>query len=301
MANILSESAKPEVCPVCGDRPGGYVKKDGYDFWRSPKCGLLFVWPYLAGPPQEIYQAGYFEGGAEVFGYVDYDLEKASLDGLFAKTLARLESILGSKGDLLDVGAATGYFVGRALTAGWRASGIDVSAHGVSVALSKSLRVERSTLEEYSAPAGSLDVITMWDVLEHLPDPISALRKCQTLLRDGGALVINTPDGRSLWARLFGTRWHSLVPPEHIFIFNRDALNIVLRNSGFEVIEATNPVKKFTLPYILNMFSRWTGLPIPGFMRKVLSSRFFSALAIPLPLRDNVLVLAKKSAADIRI
>ncbi len=283
------------VCPVCGDPAVAYAKKNGYDFWRSPACGLLFVWPFLKTPPQEIYQSDYFSGAKAGFGYVDYDADKSVLEGFFRKFLKKLASQLPTRGRLLDVGAATGHFVGLANEAAWQAQGIDISAHSVALGVAKGLKMECATLDGFSAADGSFDVLTLWDVIEHVPDPFAALDRCRTLLKTGGLLAINTPDVDSWWARLMGPRWHALVPPEHIYIFNRRALGRMLRERGFEIIEAKNPIKTFTLPYIVSTFARWTGLTLPSSIKKILAKRIFSLIGIPLPLRDNLLILAKKA------
>lgn len=284
----------PTACPLCGDRPSFFTEKDGYDFWKSQDCGLLFVWPFLEKPPAQIYQAGYFNGAADGFGYVDYDQEKKTLEGLFGKILLRLEALAPRKGALLDVGAATGHFVGMAKAAGWDARGIDVSEAGAAAAKAKGLRVDATTLDAFDAAPESFEALTMWDVIEHLPDPFGALDRCHRLLQPGGVLAIITPDGGSLWARLLGKRWHSLIPPEHIFIFGRSALRLALEKAGFDVVEAQNPVKSFTLPYVVSTFARWTGIAALAKAAEALRSTPFAKLAFPIPLRDNLLVLAKK-------
>ncbi len=283
------------ACPVCGDPSVRYAEKNGYEFWRSPACGLLFVWPALQAPPQEIYQSDYFCGAKHGFGYADYDADKSVLEGFFRTFLTSLSARIPQKGRLLDVGAATGHFVGMAAHAGWEAQGIDISAHSVALGVAKGLKMERATLDDFSAPTASFDVLTLWDVIEHVPDPFAALDRSAALLKAGGYLVINTPDGDSGWARLMGPRWHALVPPEHIFIFNRRALGRMLKERGFEIVQEENPIKTFTLPYILGTFARWVGLKIPNGIKKILDRRIFSVVGIPLPLRDNLLIVAKKA------
>ncbi len=285
----------PPACPACGDTPLHYAKKNGYVFWRSPACGLLFVWPYLKTAPGEIYQQDYFEGAKSGFGYADYDADKSVLEGFFRKFLKRLAMHVPQKGRLLDVGAATGHFVGLAEEADWQAQGIDISAHGVALGKKKGLRMERATLDDFASNEESFDVMTLWDVIEHLPDPFAALDRCKVLLKTGGVLAINTPDGESAFARLMGSRWHALVPPEHVCIFNRRALERVLRERGFEILHAEHPIKIFTPPYIVSTFARWTGMTLPTAIKKILAKRTLSSFGIPLPLRDNLLILARKT------
>ncbi|WKZ29505.1 MAG: class I SAM-dependent methyltransferase [Patescibacteria group bacterium] len=283
------------TCPVCEEAAIPYVTKNTFAFWRSPSCGLLFVWPFLKTAPQEIYEEDYFAGAKGGFGYADYDADKAVLEGFFKKFLKRLETWLPPKGRLLDVGAATGHFVGLAQAAGWQAEGIDISSHSVALGKAKGLKMERATLGDLSAPAASFDALTLWDVIEHVPDPLAALDRCETLLRAGGLLVINTPDAGSGWARFMGKRWHALVPPEHVCLFTQRALERVLRARGFEIVHAEHPIKFFTLPYIASTFARWVGWKLPGAIKKILAWRIFSLVGIPLPLRDNLLIVAKKT------
>ncbi|MFA5854019.1 MAG: class I SAM-dependent methyltransferase [Patescibacteria group bacterium] len=282
-------------CPVCTDTAVAYAKKNGFEFWRSPACGLLFVWPFLKTAPQEIYEEDYFAGAKGGFGYTDYDADKSVLEGFFRKFLKQLATTSPTKGKLLDVGAATGHFVGLAQAEGWQAEGIDISAHSVALGKAKGLKMERATLDNFSASPESFDALTLWDVLEHVPDPLAALDHCKTLLKNDGLLVINTPDGESGWARLMGPRWHALVPPEHVCIFNQRALERILKARGFEVLRVEHPVKVFTLPYILSTFSRWIGFALLRSIKKILAWRIFSIVGIPLPLKDNILIVAKKT------
>ncbi len=283
------------TCPVCGETSVAYAKKNGFDFWRSPACGLLFVWPFLKTAPREIYEEDYFAGARGGFGYADYDADKAVLEGFFRIFLKRLAAWLPSKGRSLDVGAATGHFVGMAKAAGWQAEGIDISAHSVAIGKEKGLHMQRATLDDFSAPPESFSVLTLWDVIEHVPDASAALDRCKTLLKTDGLLVINTPDGESGWARLMGPRWHALVPPEHVCIFNQRTLERVLSARGFEIVHVEHPIKFFTLPYIASTFFRWVGLREPSAIKKILAKRIFSLVGIPLPLRDNILIVAKKT------
>src|SRR5687768_16282665 len=98
------------ICPCC--RATGATRafrKNSCDIYRCAGCGLLMVWPI----PQvsEIYSEDYFNGAHGGFGYVDYDQDKRAMDRTFVTFLERIEKHAPSKGTLLDVGAATGYFL----------------------------------------------------------------------------------------------------------------------------------------------------------------------------------------------
>ena len=93
---------------------------------------------------------------------------------------------------------------------------------------SKGLRVLTGTIDTCDFPPGFFDVVTAWDVVEHMPNPLGPFEKIRDLLKPGGLLVINTPDSGCLLARMLGKQWHLVVPPEHLNLFHRRSLKIAL-------------------------------------------------------------------------
>src|SRR5207249_2223304 len=94
------------------------------------------------------------------------------------------------------------------------------------------------------------DAVVMADVIEHLADPVAALRHCSALLRPGGVLCVITPDPSSRVARAAGARWWGLLPA-HTFLFPRATLSDVLRAEGFETVEDAGLVRSFSAGYWL--------------------------------------------------
>ena len=139
---------------------------------------------------------------------------------------------------LLDVGAYTGVFVEIAAQHGWDAWGIEPSEWAVAEALRQGLQMVRGTLEEALetgtfAPS-SFSVITMWDVIEHVDDPLGTLQAAWQALEPGGYLVVHTMDLDSLFARLMGKRWPWFMEM-HLFYFTRGTLRSMLEAAGFTV------------------------------------------------------------------
>lgn len=284
------------ICPVCSNQDADfYIEKDGFKFWRSKNCGTIFISPLPEQFSTNVYGEDYFSGAKKGFGYVDYDRDKSAMASLFKKFLALMaHHTTSSYGQLLDIGAATGYFVELANKAGWSAQGIDISSYATKEARKKGLKVETATLDSFNAPNGIFTAITMWDVLEHLPDPVKAIKKTHDLLQPKGLLAINTPDSGSLWARIWRGKWQALVPPEHMIIFNKKALKMLLDKSGFEILELENPTKKFTPAYIMQILARSMKVPMSTWLVGILNRRPFNVIAVPLPIRDNIFVLACK-------
>lgn len=242
-----------------------------------------------------IYVEEYF--GGEKFGsYVDYEEDKKAMVKTFQQYLALLHKTSPKAKRLLDIGAATGFFVNQASESGYEAEGIEISQTICGEAQKMGRRVRQGTLGflAESTLLQSFDIVTMWDVIEHLPDLSKCFIELKRLLPAGGILLVNTPDAGSLWARLFSTKWHSIVPPEHVLWFNKKNLTLFLEQQGFEVLLTRTSYKKFTLQYIVNMLYRWQKLRVWKYIGGVLNRSFLGRLAIPLPLGDNMIILARR-------
>lgn len=146
-------------------------------------------------------------------------------------------------GVLLDVGCGGGGFLAEAAKRPhWRVIGIEPSeATAIACREQLGLNVLASTWEEADLPSEYADVITMWEVLEHLHDPAAAISKAWRLLKPGGLLVISTPNRDSLDARIFGPYWIGYELPRHLQIFRLADVQSLLQASGFEVIATPPP------------------------------------------------------------
>ena len=143
------------------------------------------------------------------------------------------------EGQLLDVGCATGNFLDRMRRRGnWRVWGVEVNAEAARYAQDRfGLDVFGGELGAAGYPAHSFDIVTLWNVIEHLHSPIDTLREVAQLLKDDGVLILSVPNVRSLDARIFGDRWIGLDPPRHLYAFSPQTLNQLLSKAGLEAVE----------------------------------------------------------------
>ena len=125
----------------------------------------------------------------------------------FARGLRQLERLRKPPGRLLDVGCSVGVFLGLCRDGGWQVEGVEASEWSSEQARSAGLEVHNDLFEQVELPESAYDVITFWDVLEHVPSPQAALVKAHRLLKPGGMLVVSTPNIRSISARLLRRRW----------------------------------------------------------------------------------------------
>ncbi|NTW00521.1 MAG: class I SAM-dependent methyltransferase [Oscillochloris sp.] len=141
------------------------------------------------------------------------------------------------KRSLLDVGCATGVF----LAAGsdhWRKVGVELSDEAAEQAHRRfGLTVHPGTLEQAPLAGQQFDVITMWDVLEHLHQPHTSLLRVRELLRPGGIFVARVPNLASWDARLCGRYWGGLEQPRHLFVPDEQTLTLMLERAGFRVLD----------------------------------------------------------------
>jgi SAM-dependent methyltransferase len=281
-------------CTICNGNARSLGEKNAFPLFSCKECGHLFIWP-IPDSPLEIYSEDYFRGGEKGFGYIDYDRDKAPMADTFRLYLKEIARNGKSTGTMLDVGAATGFFLDIARREGWETYGIELSQYAAEVARDKGLRVSTGTADTCDFPAEFFDVVTAWDVIEHMPDPRATLEKIRKLLKPGGLLVINTPDSGCLLARLLGKRWHLVVPPEHLNLFHRRSLKITLEKLGYSVIRRTTIGKRFTLQYIFMTMAHWQKLGMWERAAAYLQRHQLGSIGLPINLHDNMFVIARKT------
>lgn len=139
-------------------------------------------------------------------------------------------------GRLLDIGCGDGLFMLGMKERGWEVHGLDISPVAAQLAREKGLEVFEGELDQAGYAEGSFDLITMWDVLEHLHDPGAHLTQAARLLKPEGSLVVTIPNPHSLDFRLFGLVWTGLDVPRHLYVYTRPALFQLFERAGLEVV-----------------------------------------------------------------
>jgi SAM-dependent methyltransferase len=134
---------------------------------------------------------------------------------------------------ILDVGCAKGSFL-AAGSADWDTVGVELTEGAAQFARSRfGLTVHQGTVEEVDLPAHSFDVITMWDVLEHVYDPCQTLKRIHDLLRPDGVFIARVPNLDAWEARFSGRYWAGLDQPRHIFVPDEASLRRLLHETSF--------------------------------------------------------------------
>src|SRR5512142_1600152 len=261
-------------CTSFGHRAHGPI-------WACRSCRLLFQWPL---PDATALLAAY--------GAVEDPLYLTEKDNRYL-TFRKAVRLLGPAGGrrLLDVGAYCGYFVDVAREAGFAAEGIELSRWAVGHAQRLGIPVRNESIEERATSGARYDVVTLWDVVDHLSAPRRELQACARLLRRGGRIYVSTLDARSLVARALGSRWPWLMDM-HLVYFDRATLPALLEETGFHVIERRTYTHTVSAEYLLSKAAASFPplAPVAGAIRRVVPAR----LPIPVNLGDNMVVCAER-------
>ncbi|MCD6599390.1 MAG: class I SAM-dependent methyltransferase [Dehalococcoidia bacterium] len=152
---------------------------------------------------------------------------------------------------LLDIGCGEGFFLFNASKAGFNVKGVELSQDAVLYAKREfALDVEASTFTERQFPENYFDVVTLWQVLEHVPQPLVFLKEAYRVLKPGGVLVASTPDFNGVPSRILRKKWWN-IRRLHINQFTPKTSVNIFENAGFRDIDSTSYVESISLLMLL--------------------------------------------------
>jgi SAM-dependent methyltransferase len=243
--SVPRDPIHPKTCPVCESprvSPGYQLRDrffqavdDLFQLYGCDNCGLSFLPDsQFLGRLGTFYPPGYWWNESGRY---------SALVRRYREALVRcdqlrfvIKSSVKANQRLLDIGCGGGTFVRLACGKGYDAYGLETAEEASLVADSTTGgRILRTSEEELVRRGERFDIVTLFHVLEHLPDPLRCLRSVRRLLGDSGQLIVQVPNSSSLQARLFGRRWYGLDCPRHLRNFNTDALLHLLGKAGYRV------------------------------------------------------------------
>lgn len=230
------------VCPICG-------APDPVRTYRYPEFDVLScricanAWRSNMYSRQRIREI-YVDSGYADHPYFEITERGETVDARrianFQKALSLLESRAPGR-RLLDIGCGAGAFLATAKQRGWQPHGVELSP-SLSRRCAETVKVpvSNSSFEDAPLGANSFDVITFWDVIEHVTDPMSCLSKAFEVVAPGGHVLFCTPDEESFLARLgkllyrLGYKYpsYALHPPNHTYFFSRRGFRSMLARAG---------------------------------------------------------------------
>jgi SAM-dependent methyltransferase len=234
-------------CLLCGSRfwshlvEGADNTAGGTGLWfvvvQCQQCGLCFTNPRPAQPCiGRFYPANYrpHRAPSQLGGKIRLLSSKSPALRWLRRNNQRQTLPLNGQGRLLDFGCGGGSYLQRMHKQGWRVTGVDVSEKAI-LRIRDELGLEAfvGTLPHPALKPAAFDMITMWHSLEHVHDPLRALRDARALLAPGGKLLVAVPNIDCLPFRWFGGSWFGLDLPRHLTHFTPWTLTLMLQRAGF--------------------------------------------------------------------
>lgn len=271
----MTVGAASIVCPVNGRPARPYCRKESAFYYLEPASGTIFqaVMPSVGAMKRyadDEYSSGVYREYAK-----SHDLKVAT-------ARPRLTAIkhLAEGRRLLDVGCATGFFMEAAAEEGFDVRGVEFSAVAISLARPDIReRIVRGDVNELlTSEPEKFDVVTAFDIIEHVQNPANFLRELREILKPGGVLAISSPDTGHFLRYLMGSKWPMLQPMQHTVLFSRRSIADLLERCGFQDVQVETAHKVLTMDYLadqltatnpaLNRIYQATRWIVPGPLRR---------------------------------
>lgn len=239
-------------CPLCNNKNStqesyqvskqNYFHERNFAYFLCKKCKVAFLYPRITKKDiYEIYKGKYFSfRHRPASKLIDFILawELSPYDKFISKIVKQ-----GRK--LLDVGCGYGDFLVKMQKTDWDVYGIEPFSDAVKVGRKRigEYRILKGELPKIKFRSKNFDVVTLWHVLEHLPNPSIYISKIHTLLNKKGYLVVEVPNLDSFLLSIFGNNYNWLSTTEHVFIYSKKGVKKLLKDNGFSVLQVYSPLK----------------------------------------------------------
>ncbi|MEO8900485.1 MAG: class I SAM-dependent methyltransferase [Polyangiaceae bacterium] len=227
--------------PQIAENPSFGVARSADGAWGWLVRPVAGQWTFETSAPE--YEENYFEGDAkQAGGYGQYAAQASWRLEKAARQLREIQAITGiGPGRALDLGSGYGYFRAALAAAGFTHDGIEISQHARKVAQGLyGFSTLGGTLDDYGSElADRYQLITLWDVIEHVADPVQLLTRIRACLAPGGVVAIKTPNLDCPEAAVFGPYYHSL-KREHLVYFTPKSLEQAAHLAGLRTTHVSS-------------------------------------------------------------
>lgn len=215
---------KQRGCPACHNLKSAELgEKNGFRMLGCRACGSLYSSHLPTGAEAENYDEYYTAENLQIPEFIRGILDKIIEDFATYRTSGRL----------LDVGFGSAILMQVARDKGWQASGAEVSRPAIEHAEKLGFDVFHGELSEAKYPDAHFDVVTASEIIEHCPQPEILLNEVHRILRPGGLFWATTPSAKGLSYQLTGLDWTIICPPEHLQLFSKKGVRLMLEKAGF--------------------------------------------------------------------
>ncbi len=219
-------------CPTCGANDAALeLEKDHLRLMRCAACDLVYVTPtFDEAHYKTVYRSSEYQEIVRDLGIKSHAYRVQRFGRERVDLLDRF--VQSSRPRVLDVGCSTGFVIEAARDRGWEAVGLDLNPSAVEYGRSRGLDLRDVALEDAGLEPASFDAVCLFDVLEHLLDPLRTLRACTRLLRRGGVLFLYVPNYDSASRLLMGKDAHFIWPTHHLNYYTPITIRDLLDREG---------------------------------------------------------------------
>lgn len=243
-------------CPICNEVAHLYCSKDRANYFKCTFCKTIFQHPLPTLQEMMDYANAEYSDGL----YKEYleanNLKYATFEYRLSKVIEAFtnQNPSGTSPRILDVGCSNGRFLEVAIRNGIDAWGLELSENAIAAAApairSRIYHGDANKIE--SLGIEKFDIITAFDLIEHLFDPFSFLHHLHKIISKNGLIVITTPDTSSLAQMLMAKNWPMLQPFQHTILLSREASKTLLQKTNYRNVSVDGTKKVFTLDYLFN-------------------------------------------------
>ena len=234
---IPPELLTPRACPTCGSSDAApEIDKDHMTIVRCRACDLVYTSPtFDEAHYQEVYASPEYQDIVRDLGIKSHEYRVQRFGNERVELMAQhLQALLlrGTRPRYLDVGCSTGFVVEAARDRGWEAIGTDLNPSAIEYGRTRGLDLRTVALEDGGFEPGSFDAVSLFDVLEHLFDPVQTLTACVRLLRPGGIVFMYVPNYDSASRLLMGKDAHFIWPTHHLNYYTPLTIRDLMTRQG---------------------------------------------------------------------
>ncbi len=291
---MSAERPHADTCRICSNRPLEFhFEAAGQTLLRCVQCDFVQVRTEPSAQELEaIYSEGYFTSAK-------YRGDPVAQERENERRLRLLKCWAPDGSDVLDAGCSTGDFLAYA-KGSFQMHGLDYSSFAVETAKRHNpdlaQRLKSGSIEETEWPDQSFKAICLWDVIEHLWDPVTVVKNLLDKLQPGGVILISTPAIDALTARVSGRYWPFMTPPEHLSFFGLKTFRQMALGLGHcEIVYASRRGKWANVAFIAYKVTRIA----PSWFPKVLLWPFFQwplkRLSLYVPTGDILYLVLRKN------
>lgn len=256
-----------------------------YRMVQCRRCGLVRSDPTASAEVMaELYRGSTFDYGEEVEG----------LRATYGRALERIAALVPSRQGLLDIGCGNGFVLALAREHGWvDVRGVEPSADAIASApAGLAAQIVHDVMRPGLFAPESFDAVTLFQVLDHMPDPVALLEECRNILRPGGVILALNHNVTAWSARLLGER-SPIVDVEHTYLYSPETMRRLFEGAGFEEITVAAIRNTYSLAYLVHL------LPLPERLKVALIPRLRETRAgrrqLTVPL-GNLCLVARRRA-----